>query len=70
MQALILGMRLLLARGSAPVLFFGLNGYLLGREYFQMAAARRMHRDEVRALYQRNKMTIWLAGAATPMLAS
>ena len=48
----------------APVLFFGLNGYLLGREYFQMAAARRMHRDEVRALYQRNKMTIWLAGAA------
>ena len=47
----------------APVLFFALNGYLLGREYFQMAAFRRMHRDEALALYTRNRTVIWLAGA-------
>ncbi|KEO54766.1 EI24 domain-containing protein [Thioclava pacifica] len=47
----------------APFLFFGLNGYLLGREYFQMAALRRMERDEARALYERNKATVWAAGA-------
>lgn len=47
----------------APFLFFGLNGYLLGREYFQMAAFRRMHRDEAKALYERNRTTIWVAGA-------
>ncbi|MDD8022078.1 MAG: EI24 domain-containing protein [Paracoccaceae bacterium] len=47
----------------APLLFFGLNGYLLGREYFQMAAFRRMHRDEALALYARNRATIWTAGA-------
>ncbi|MBZ4022773.1 hypothetical protein CKO11_09910 [Rhodobacter sp. TJ_12] len=47
----------------APLLFFGLNGYLLGREYFQMAAVRRMSRPEVAALYGQNKMTVWLAGA-------
>ncbi|MBW0156695.1 EI24 domain-containing protein [Sedimentimonas flavescens] len=47
----------------APFLFFGLNGYLLGREYFQMAAFRRMHRDEAKALYEHNRTTIWVAGA-------
>ena len=47
----------------APFLFFALNGYLLGREYFQMAAQRRMERDAARALYQRHKVTVWMAGA-------
>ncbi|MCL7464441.1 EI24 domain-containing protein [Phaeovulum sp. NW3] len=47
----------------APVLFLGLNGYLLGREYFHMAALRRMERDDALALYRANKATIWIAGA-------
>ncbi len=47
----------------APFLFFGLNGYLLGREYFQMAAFRRMEREAALELYERNKVTIWAAGA-------
>jgi uncharacterized protein involved in cysteine biosynthesis len=47
----------------APFLFFGLNGYLLGREYFQMAAFRRMEREAALELYERNKITIWAAGA-------
>ncbi|MGD9918164.1 MAG: EI24 domain-containing protein [Paenirhodobacter sp.] len=47
----------------APLLFFGLNGYLLGREYFQMAAFRRMDKPQAMAFYQRNKLTVWAAGA-------
>ncbi|HEY0213029.1 MAG TPA: EI24 domain-containing protein [Paenirhodobacter sp.] len=47
----------------APFLFLGLNGYLLGREYFQMAALRRMSRADARALYERNALTVWATGA-------
>lgn len=47
----------------APVLFLGLNGYLLGREYFHMAALRRVERGDALALYRANKATIWIAGA-------
>ncbi len=43
-------------------IFWGLNGYLLGREYFQMAAARRVGRDGARDLWRANRVTIWLAG--------
>lgn len=47
----------------APMLFLALNGYLLGREYFQMAAQRRMGRDAARDLYKRNALTVWTTGA-------
>jgi len=47
----------------APFLFFALNGYLLGREYFQMASYRRMDRATAAAFYERNKFTVWAAGA-------
>lgn len=46
-----------------PVLGWGINGYLLGREYFTLVAARRLGRDGARALRQRHKGQIWLAGA-------
>jgi len=35
---------------AAVFIFFGLNGYLLGREYFQLAAMRRLGRDGAKAL--------------------
>ncbi len=47
----------------APLVFFALNGYLLGREYFQLAAYRRMSRPEAQALYAAHKGKVWLAGA-------
>ena len=47
---------------SAPFIFFGLNGYLLGREYFQLAAMRRLGRDGAKALRKRHALTIWAAG--------
>ena len=46
-----------------PLLFFALNGYLLGREYFQLAACRRMEREAAQDLYRRNRGTVWITGA-------
>lgn len=46
----------------APVLFWVLNGYLLGREYFTLAAERRMTRVQARALRRANAGRVWLAG--------
>ncbi|MBR9843943.1 MAG: hypothetical protein GYB25_12340 [Rhodobacteraceae bacterium] len=46
----------------ALFIFWGLNGFLLGREYFQLAAMRRLGRDGAKALRKKNWFTIWLAG--------
>ena len=46
-----------------PILFWVVNGYLLGREYFTLAAMRRLGPDGARALRSRYSGTIWLAGA-------
>lgn len=54
----------------APVIFLAMNGFLLGREYFQLIAARRLGREGAKALRDRHAVTIWLAGAlmALPLL--
>ena len=46
----------------APFVFWATNGYLMGREYFQMAAMRRMPRAQAQELYQRHQGSIWTAG--------
>ena len=46
----------------APLLFWAVNGFLLGREYFQMAAMRRLGRKGARALRRRNGLTVFVAG--------
>ena len=46
----------------APVIFFALNGFLLGREYFQIAALRRMRPADAAALRRDHRGTVWLAG--------
>ena len=46
----------------APFLFWAMNGYLLGREYFTLAAERRIGRSAAIALRKRHGRTIWLAG--------
>lgn len=45
-----------------PLLFWAVNGFLLGREYFQTVAIRRMARAEAQALRSRHWVQIWLAG--------
>ena len=46
----------------APLIFWGLNGFLLGREYFTLAAMRRIGRENAKALRSEHAGTIWLAG--------
>ncbi len=46
----------------APIIFVVLNGFLLGREYFQVAALRREGPDGARALRRRHGGRIWLLG--------
>lgn len=50
-----------------PLVFWALNGYLLGREYFQLVAMRRMDRPAAKALFRKNSSTIWLAGTLMAM---
>ena len=47
---------------AAPLIFWALNGFLLGREYFTLAAIRRVGRKEAKLLRSRYSGTIWLAG--------
>ncbi len=47
---------------AALFIFYGLNGYLLGREYFQIAAMRREGREGAKAMREANRLQIWLAG--------
>ena len=46
----------------APLIFYAMNGFLLGREYFQVAAMRREGRAGAKALRRRHAPTIWIAG--------
>lgn len=46
----------------APFIFWGLNGYLLGREYFTLAAMRRLGREGANQLRKRHMLTIWAGG--------
>lgn len=47
----------------APLGFIALNGFLLGREYFQLIAMRRLGREGAKAARQRYAVQIWAAGA-------
>ena len=46
----------------APLIFWGVNGLMLGREYATLVARRRMSATQVRAFRKRHSTTIWLAG--------
>lgn len=47
--------------------FWALNGFLLGREYFQMVAMRRLGRDGASAMRRRYRATVWMAGTLMAM---
>jgi CysZ protein len=46
----------------APVIFWLVNGLMLGREYFQTVAMRRLGRREADALRRKHRLSIWSAG--------
>ncbi len=57
----------LLFAPAALFIFWGLNGFLLGREYFTLAAARRVGLVEAKRLRRRHGATIWAAGVLMAM---
>lgn len=52
------------------VVLYGVNGYLLGREYFEMVALRRMPPAEMRRLRSAERGRVFVAGIAIAMLLS
>jgi len=52
---------------AAIFIFWGLNGYLLGMEYFQLAAMRRLGRERAAALRKEHRSRIWMAGTLMAM---
>ena len=48
----------------APVIFWLVNGFLLGREYFQLVAARRLGRAAAAELGRRHFWRVWATGTA------
>ncbi len=59
----VLGLALLPLTGPLYIpAFWVLNGFLLGREYFSLAAQRRLPRDKAKELRRRNFWRIWAAG--------
>lgn len=52
----------------APVLFFGANGWLLGREFFRMVARRHLDQVQAGALQRRYGTQITLTGVAIAIL--
>src|SRR5262249_47955089 len=53
-----------------PFVFYGLNGYLLGREFFVMAARRHMPIVEAEALRKRHANSVLAAGVILTLLAT
>ncbi len=45
-----------------PLVFWAINGFLLGREYFSLVALRRLPLGEVKLMRRRNRWTLWAAG--------
>jgi len=58
----------LLLVGLGIILNYAVNGYLLGREYFELVASRRMEADEARLLFRNNLGRLWLCGAVINLL--
>src|SRR5699024_6870009 len=46
----------------APFVFYAVNGYLLGREYFELVAARHMGLADAAAFRRRHWARAWAAG--------
>lgn len=60
----------LLITGFTLVLVYLINGYLLGREYFEIVATRRMEPRAARLLFRNRIGRLWLAGALITFLFS
>lgn len=60
----LIALVLVLVFGLGAIIFFVVNGYLLGREYFQFAALRHLSEPDANALRRKHGGTIFLGGLA------
>jgi uncharacterized protein involved in cysteine biosynthesis len=56
--------------GLGAVIFYGLNGWLAGREYYEQVALRRMDRRSVKAWRSANTTRLWGTGIIIALLAT
>ena len=61
---------LLLIPGVNLIAFYLGNGYLLGREYFELAAMRHLPPTEAKSLRRANRLTVFLSGLLIAGIAS
>jgi|688.fasta_scaffold267960_1 CysZ protein len=54
--------------GAGMMLFYAVNGWLCGREYYAQVALRRMPRGDVREWTRANRWTLWMAGVGIILL--
>jgi CysZ protein len=66
----VVALFLLLIPGINLIAFYLGNGYLLGREYFELAAMRHMPPAEAKSLRKANRLTVFLCGLIIAGLAS
>ncbi|WP_296988914.1 EI24 domain-containing protein [Thalassospira sp. UBA1131] len=64
----ILILPLLLAGPLYVIAFYGMNGYLLSREYFELVAARRYDALTVEAIRKSRQKKLWIAGVGLTFL--
>ncbi len=58
----LLALPLYFIPGVNLFLYYSLNGYLLGREYYELVAVRRLSRDSVRLLRSEESLRLFVAG--------
>jgi CysZ protein len=66
----LIALLLVIFLGLGFIIFFLVNGYLLGREYFQFAALRHRSAQEVDALREKHGFSIFIAGLAIAVVLS
>ena len=66
----ILALFLLLIPGVNVIAFLAANGYLLGREFFELAAFRHMPQADAKRLRKANRLRVFVSGLAIAGLVS
>ncbi len=57
-----------LVPGLNLAVYYGLNGYLLGREYFEVVALRRLNEEDAKALRRAHRTKVTVAGMGAALL--
>ena len=66
----LLVLPLYLVPGINVFVFFGLNGYLLGREYFELVALRRYDARQTRSMQKAARWRVFTGGVLITLLLS